>query len=111
MLSEREFVVGLLLEARSKAMNNVNEVPHGFCLKNGEYMVFSGSSCVGANLQTERRGKSPTNVSITFQPAVSDDGIIFEQLSGRPSWSGVIALTNAEEFFDISINSVGMIDW
>lgn len=106
---ERDLVVSLLSRARSRAMGNDGDVPHGFCYDaSGVYEVFKAPYTSDA--KEEYRTKS-ASVSVSGVPACgSGQEIIFAQLSGTTS-PAEIDLSQGDASTSIQINSEGTILW
>lgn len=104
--SERDIAVALIEKARSQSMANVDQSPHGFCFSGGSYVVFEGTDCATAAIKEMTPAGS--GVALSGPPAA---GVVFSQLSGNPSWSGNMALTQGGNITTITINGEGMIDW
>ena len=104
--SERDTVVGLLWEVRGRALNNVDETPHGLKINDAGYTVFEGSS-YAARVPAQ---DETTPVNSSFGHSGLDE-VVFSQLSGSVSAPGVISLTDGSRSFDITINHEGGIDW
>ena len=102
---ERDTAIAVLMKARSRAMNNFFESPHGVHMDADQFVLFRGASyTVGA----------PTNEVIPGTAAISKSGaadIVFEQLSGRPASAGNLMLSYGASNITISINEEGRIDW
>ncbi|HEY4526754.1 MAG TPA: type II secretion system protein [Candidatus Paceibacterota bacterium] len=109
---EVQTVVTLLQTARSKAMHNINETPHGVALYPHDhpqaYVLFEGPS-YGNGIVIDVIGQEYHII----ESAESTSEIIFEQLSGSVTTPRDIA------FFDeargastfISVNAEGRINW
>ena len=103
--SETQTVVSLLRVARSKAMANVNQAPHGFAFRNNTYVMFQGTSYASRDsAYDEITGISPL---IT---ATGTQEVVFSQLSGNANAATVMLSTPAASS-TISINNEGRIDW
>jgi hypothetical protein len=110
LLAERDMIIGSLREARSHSMHNKDSQAHGFCMMNENYFVISGGDCRQERLDSEHRGKVPSDLSFRALPDLPSEGIMFQQLTGRPSWSGVIELSSVGAQVDIVVASTGVID-
>lgn len=104
--AERDNILTLLFQARSKAMNSTQNSNFGFCLKDGSYLVFQGSTC-GQLIETTI--KSNTDISQHSQTHIPDQ-IIFSKITGLTEPATII-LDNGEKFLKISINNEGTINW
>src|SRR5437870_6082014 len=85
--SESSVVVSILERARSRALNNFYQSPHGVCYDstNKNYVLFRGSSFGSAVAQET----TPANPSVTISPSSaasffcsSNQGIVFSQITG-----------------------------
>lgn len=103
--SEKQALVSLLFEARSKSMSNINQAPFGLRLENGKFVVFEGSSYV--------ENSNKNFVYQTYPEIVStgDNEIIFEQLSGRVAEAKSFTLFDRKRSVNISVNKEGVIEW
>lgn len=103
--SERDLLVGVLEKARNRAMNNINQSPHGVHIASSSYILFQGSVYAPA---------SPSNEPITSNTAITKTGItdvVFSQLSGDPDTTGSITLQSSARTDVININDEGTIEW
>ncbi|MCI0619907.1 GIY-YIG nuclease family protein [Candidatus Wolfebacteria bacterium] len=98
--SERDLVVSLLQKARSQAMNNVEQLPHGVRAEDGEYVLFADG---GSEITF------PKNTSVDVSP--SDFEVEFDQLSGEVSGDLEINLSRDANSVAIDISTNGRIDW
>lgn len=106
--SEKDLIISLLEKARSESMNNLNEKVHGFCVKGSNYIVFEDGTC-STNTREEIYEKN-SGISLTYSPTIPSE-IIFDRLTGNPTWNGSISVSKDGKTAIISINSQGMIDW
>jgi prepilin-type N-terminal cleavage/methylation domain-containing protein len=108
--SERDLAVSVLQKARSQALANVNQQPHGVHLDttNKQYVLFEGSTYNAA---------AATNIAVPFlAPSISHSGmtdVVFNQLDG-----GITSVPAALHFSDvanhisdITFNNEGQITW
>lgn len=109
--SEQNIIVSTLEKARSRSMNNIYSVPHGFCYISPNYVIFRdgpGTRCVAGVSTNELVG---ANVGIADNPSTTFPGvIIFSQLAGTTTASS-IHITDGVNSKDITINHEGRIDW
>jgi len=105
---ERYTVISLLEKARGQSMNNLDQTMHGFCFQDPDYVVFEKDTPTTICSTATKKESFSGNATLSGIPT---DGIIFEQLSGSPSWSGDMTLTQDGKTITISVNSEGMIDW
>ena len=85
--SERDIVVSLLEQARSRAMNNYEGTTWGVCYLAPNYEIFSGNDC-----------------------AAGSSRIIFSQLAGTTTAIDIPITQNGRTDI-ISINHEGTINW
>ena len=103
--AEKNMVVSILQKARSRAMNNINEEPHGVHFESGQYVIFQGA---WPSAMTEQ---------ISASAGVGNSGldeVVFEQLTGNaactPSPCSLV-LTGEGGTFTVTIYSAGAITW
>lgn len=108
--SEQSVIVSLLQNARSKSLNNINQVRHGVHFEvnpNLKYIIFEGSSYDSSN---------PSNLTInsSYNSAISSPSlpfdVIFDQLSGT-STPLTITASDGTKSYNVKVNSEGQIDW
>ena len=111
---EKNTIVSVLQKARSQSLNNINQAPHGVYFANPlQYIIFE---CVTPPSPCTSYAHADTSKNIVINPAygISITGtpfdVIFDQLSGASS-DRTITVTDSVREYDISINSVGRIDW
>ena len=103
--AERDLVVSLLERARSQAMNNINQSPHGLHIDGGSYNLFQGTDW--KHRATDFDADFPGASAV--QATGSD--VVFNQLSGSPLATDTIIISGENRQFTISINSEGQINW
>ena len=103
--AERNTAVAVLQKARSRALNNMYQAPHGVRFESSSYILFRGNSYVAGNPSNEDIPKN-TNIAISG-PAE----IVFSQLSGDASPTGDITISDGLRSKVISINNEGRINW
>jgi prepilin-type N-terminal cleavage/methylation domain-containing protein len=108
--SEQNQLLGALLKARSQAVANINQKPHGVHLDHDTvtYTVFQGSSFSG-------RPASDTSLDIVFSgnPAYALSGstdVIFTQLTGATTVATISLDDHTNPIFNICTNSEGQIN-
>jgi len=104
--AERDMVISILQKARSQALNNIRETPHGVHLQNDSYILFQGSSYAVADHAFDQ--------VVDAAPSISRIGlseVVFTQLSGGANASGTIDITDGLRTVSISINNAGRISW
>ena len=106
---ERDLIVALMTRARSRAMGNDGDVPHGFCYDpRGTYDVFAVPF---SEVNKEEYGTKSASVNVSGVPACgSGNEIIFSQLSGTTS-PAEIYLSEGDASTSIEINEEGTLLW
>ncbi len=102
--SERDTVVSLLQKARSDALNNVGQVPHGLHFENNKYVLFDRA--IFGSLQSQDQ-IIPADIYISH--GVPTD-VVFIQLSGD-TVPQTISLNDNRRSAVITLNANGMINW
>ncbi len=108
---EVETIVTLLQVARSKAMNNINGVPHGVVVHPPEYLqsyvLFEGAS------YEESVAVDIIAQAYSFRVDNAPVEIVFAQLSGSVANPASIVLADDERGMSrvIMVNAEGGIDW
>ncbi len=105
--ADADTVVSALQRARSRAINNINESPHGVHIATTGYTIFQGSVFNSSDPKNEI---IPIRPGYTFNPASPID-IVFQQLSGRTSYNGAVDIINTAKTITININNEGRIDF
>ncbi|MGE5297785.1 MAG: Tfp pilus assembly protein FimT/FimU [Acidobacteriaceae bacterium] len=103
--SETSALVSVLSKARTQAISNINQQPHGVRVEPGQYIIFQGSTFDPSD---------PNNFAVKTQPAVTNNGpatIIFSQVSGDVATPTTIILTGDGHTAAVKVNSAGRIDW
>jgi len=104
--AERRTIVSSLEKARSRAMTNMYQTPHGFCYIEPNYVIFRGDTCAPASTN-EIIG---ANAEIAEHASTILPTVVFSQLTGTTT--GVtIHITNGIREADIIINNHGTINW
>ena len=104
--SERDTLVSLLQKARSDALNNVGQVPHGLHFENNKYILFDRA--VFGSLQSQDQ-IIPADTYISHGAPAN---VIFTQLSGDvDSGVGNIVLNDGKRSSTISVDVNGIINW
>jgi prepilin-type N-terminal cleavage/methylation domain-containing protein len=112
--SERDALVTMFERARSRSMANVNQNKWGVCFNGTSYVLFGGS--YPSTLPTN---SIDANTGVTLDSAnapnfaCASGGIMFDQLSGKPTAVTpiVIKVTQGADISTITINAEGRIDW
>ena len=107
--SERDVLVSVLTKARSRAMNNMYQTPHGVCRdSSSNYVIFRGSTYIGgASTNEEIPGNSA--VTISGLPLCSSGGVLFSQLAGTTT-DLTITITQDSRTSTIEVNEEGRIN-
>lgn len=103
---EKDLIVSLLQQARSRSMANINQITHGvgFNTDDHKYEILEDES----PSQTFEANKS---IEITWD---EDENVVFSQLEGSctcPSGDIEITLTGLGKTSEININNEGRIDY
>lgn len=101
--AESTELLQMLIHARSRAMNNEYQMPHGVYIDTNNFVLFRGNS-YGSAVATELTPRS-THVS-----AVGASEFVFTQLSGTTS-AQTVTLASGADSVDIDINETGAIAW
>lgn len=110
--SERDVVVSLLQRARSRALANINQSPHGLCYDDvsRSYVIFRGATYVAGASTNELL---PTNNKVSFSGfplCSSGTGVVFTQLSATTTGANIAVIQNARTE-SVTVNSEGLIVW
>lgn len=100
-------VVSALQRARSRAISNINENPHGVRVETTGYTIFQGAT-FGTDVATHEF--LPIRSGYTFNLPLPID-VVFKQLSGETDFNGNINITNTAKTITVNINSEGGIDY
>lgn len=105
--SERDIVTSVLMKARNRAANNLNESPHGLYIDSNGYTIFQGISYALRDQSHDEPIKRNNAVNVSGLQEV-----VFEQLSGNlTTTEGEITLSNGARSIIISLNNEGRINW
>lgn len=102
--SERDTVIAMLQKARSRSLNNMDAVAHGFRRESDKYILF----------RAPYNAASADNEIIPAHPAITGSGlaeVVFTQLSGTTSNVGLMVITDGKRTATTTINSEGRIEW
>ena len=103
--AESALLVGILQKARSQSLNNINQVQHGVHIEASKFILFQGSTF---------NSTDPKNIDFEANTRISHSGIsdvVFSQLSGDASPTGIITFSGLNRTATITINSEGGISW
>ena len=106
LLSERDVVLGLLRDARSRAMGNINQSDHGVFIGTNTYTSFDGETYSSRNQTYD--SVFPKFDGVNFSGLTE---VVFLSLSGQSTASGTIMMYNSTGTSTISINNEGAINW
>ena len=106
LISERDSLVSLLRNTRSKAMGNVNQSDWGLYIGAAAYTVFEGSSYASRNQDFDEIFPRSGSVSVSG-PAE----IVFTALEGASNASGTVGIASGKGEASISVNYEGRISW
>lgn len=106
--AEQHLVVSVLEKARSRAINNIHQSPHGVCFQESKYVIFRGV-CIADN---------PTNEYIAANKLIARHSrfetlfpvIFFTQITATTT-PVVIQVKDGVRVADISVNYEGTISW
>ena len=104
--SEQSMAVSLLSMARARAMNNVNQSPHGLFITSTEYVLFQGSSYALRNVWYDEKTPIAYVVSLS-----GIQEVVFAPLTGEVITTGDIVLSERRKSVTITINNEGRIAW
>lgn len=102
--SELDVAVSLLTRARSAAMANRHNTSWGVCVRDGNYVVFRGDSCI----VTDTSELTPVSAGTTIAGLSSP--VVFSQIAGTTTDTTVTVTQNSRST-TITINYEGTIIW
>lgn len=105
LTEERDNLVQVLRKARSEAMANINQKPHGVAFLANQYVLFQGASYASRDTDWDRFYNHSGKVSLDA-PAQ----IIFSHLEGA-SASSTVSLSDASQKVEIKVSDEGRISW
>lgn len=103
--SEQGTVLSVLHRARTRALSNINQLPHGVHFQADKYVIFEGFTFVASASNNE---DFPASGAVTHTPTSLD--VVFDQLTGNTA-PATIVLAGQGHTATISFNSEGKIDW
>lgn len=106
LIGERDSVVSLLRNARTRAMNNTNQSSHGVFIDTNQYVAFDGESYAARNQAYD--AVFPRSAGVTITGPLE---IVFKVMEGTSNVSGTIAVTNGVGNVNIVLNNEGRINW
>ena len=108
---ETSLLAASLQSARSRALSNMNQSPHGLHFENGVYVIFEGGSYDSSDPKNK-------TIPMSYLVEVKDEAtglpagdIIFEQLSGSVSGDFALLVQSGAKSSQISVNREGGINW
>jgi prepilin-type N-terminal cleavage/methylation domain-containing protein len=103
--AEKSLVQNILQKARSQAIGNIDQLPHGFHISGDFYTLYEGSSWIGRNANKDLAFPRGSGISTS-----GSGDIIFRPLTGSCNTLGsfTIASKNSQAVF--SINQTGQIN-
>ncbi|MBP6883686.1 MAG: prepilin-type N-terminal cleavage/methylation domain-containing protein [Candidatus Pacebacteria bacterium] len=107
--AEEYTITAILEKARSRAMANINETPHGVCYIAPNYVIFEGSNCTAMGSELIPANQNIASLS-DFANMSKFPKFVFTQLSGRTT-GATIAITDGIKNTSIAINNEGTINW
>jgi prepilin-type N-terminal cleavage/methylation domain-containing protein len=105
--SERDTIVSLLTQARSRSMANIDESAWGVCVADANYVVFKGNVCDPAAATSEL---TPVGAGAVVTGLAQASPAVFTALSGTTT-SAAISIAQHNRTSNISINYEGTIIW
>lgn len=110
--SERDTAVSLFQKARSRALANRYQSPHGVCYDDASrsYIVFRGASYVAGSETNEITPAGPGVSLSSFPLCGAGEGVVFAQLTATTTGADIAIIQNAKSE-TISINHEGAIMW
>lgn len=102
---ERDLLLTLLLEARTRALANLRETSHGIHLATDAYTVFEGPVFVAGNPLNQRIERTDT---ISLTPVDTD--IVFAPITANAE-NATIVLANDSASSTVSVYENGRINW
>ncbi len=114
--AERDTIVILLQQARTEALNNIDESKHGVAFFPAahprSYVEFAGNSYLSVGRDTSKDTVVDAQYAVAFASG-SPSEVVFDQLSGNTSFSGNIVLIDTQRQFssNMTITSEGGISW
>lgn len=118
--SESATAVSALEKARSRAINNYFQTPHGVCYDSTSrsYVIFRGSSYTAGAATNDTLEGSPSATVSGFPLCRSASYVVFEQLTGKlvpqltPATTELtITISQDARTASIHINNEGTINW
>jgi Tfp pilus assembly protein FimT len=110
--AERNILISVLQEARTEAMNNINQTPHGVAVVPADYpdgyVVFEGETY--ATRVTARDRRIPLTHGVSFLPGSLPE-VVFGQLSASTTPEGAIIVSDGVRNASIIVNREGRISW
>ncbi len=106
LTNDRDLLLSLLWHARSRALANVEESPHGVHVTSDSFISFLGASYDASAIDMSTTPHSP-NLYVS-----GNTTIIFEPLTGAiTSGETITTLRRGTETILLTVNAHGRIDW
>lgn len=106
LIGERDSVISLLRNARTRAMNNVNQLSHGVYINANQYVAFDGESYASRNQNYDAVFPRSPSVTIT-----GPSEVVFGAMEGSSNVSGTIIISGGAGSVNILLNNEGRISW
>jgi prepilin-type N-terminal cleavage/methylation domain-containing protein len=104
--NERDTVINLLQKARSQAVSNIDQQPHGLHVDANQYVLFEGSPYISTD---------PKNITIPSTASISHNivsDILFNQLDGSITTPpAALVISDASHTSSVTVNNEGQIAW
>jgi len=108
--ASRNTLISTLHKARSQAISNIDQAPHGIRIESNQYTVFEGPTYASRTATLDEViGAEPTVTISTISTLPLD--IVFGQLDGSVAASNTVQVGSGVKIYTISINNEGAIDW
>lgn len=105
-IGERDLAVTFLETARTSALANVDESPHGLHIDSTSFVLFAGGTYNPSDLEN-RVYERESSVTV-----VGASDIVFNQLSGNvDTGAGTITFSDSAQSATLEVNHEGRIEW
>ena len=106
-LSEEKILTGLLRMSRNRALNDIDQMPHGLFVGPEDFILFQGESFVEDSSANEY---FPRNKNVLIENTFASSTVVWENVSALPSESGEFRIFDDNRETVIVINSFGGIN-
>lgn len=106
LTSESRNLLSILRRAETNAFANKNGSAHGVAVQSDRFVLFQGQSYASRDAPYDE--EYPKSGTVTSSGTAE---IIFSQISGKPSASAAITLSNELRSQTITVNEEGTINW